>query len=222
MEQKKKFILAIPTIIIIIVTIVGISLIFYNRHFKELSREDAKLLAEKVTSINNISCEIVTESTMQGSSQSIVDYKLKDNKLITKNNDYLTYENDDINSKIQIDDTEKIAFTFKEYESDIQIFKESLCSAVQLLKSEECEYKFIKYETMNGIKCAEIELTEANARFDIWLDRKNGMIVKFEGHDNIEGVGEVTMTRYYRYQIGTVTDNDVSEPDLSGYTIEEL
>ncbi len=222
MENKKKFILAIPTIIIIIVTIVGISLIFYNRHFKKLSRDDAKILAEKVTNINNISCEIVTESTVPGASQYTVDYKLKDNKLITKNNDYLTYENDDENSKIQIDDTEKVAFTFKEYESDIQIFKESLCYALQLLKSDECEYKFLKYETMNGIKCASIELTEGNAKFNFWLDKKTGMIVKFEGNDYIEGIGEVTVTRYYRYQIDSVKDEDVAKPDLTDYTIEEL
>ena len=36
MNEKKNFILAVPTIIIIIVVIAGISTIFYNRNFKKI------------------------------------------------------------------------------------------------------------------------------------------------------------------------------------------
>ena len=38
MNEKKTFILAVPTVIIIIIAIVGISLIFYNRNFKKMNR----------------------------------------------------------------------------------------------------------------------------------------------------------------------------------------
>ena len=62
MKEKKVFILAIPTIIVIIVVIVGIALIFYNRNFKKMSKDDAYVLASKVAVINNISCEVLTET----------------------------------------------------------------------------------------------------------------------------------------------------------------
>ena len=63
MNEKKTFILAVPTVIIIIIAIVGISLIFYNRNFKKMNRDDVKTLAQKVATIVNISCEIAIESS---------------------------------------------------------------------------------------------------------------------------------------------------------------
>ena len=78
--MKKNFILAVPTIIIIIVVIAGISTIFYNRNFKKMNKEDVKTLAQKVATINNISCEIITESSEENVSKTISDYKLNNNK----------------------------------------------------------------------------------------------------------------------------------------------
>lgn len=222
MEQKKKFILAIPTIIIIVVAILGICLIFYNRHFKKLSREDAKILAGKVANINNISCEIVTEGTMQDGTQIVTNYKLKDNKMIETSGSYVTYEDDNENIKMMLDNDEKIVYVYDEFQSDIDVFKEVLHSAEEILASDEYEYKFLKYETMNGVKCASIMLTYENTTFNIWLDRESGMIVKMTCNDYIEEVGNVTMTSYYRYQLNSVTDDDVSQPNIENYEVENI
>ena len=108
MKEKKKFVLVVPTVVIVL-AIAGILMIFYNRNLKDMSREDAKSLAQKVAIIENISCEIVTESNEIEQGQYVVDYKLKDNKMVYRTDYYTIYDNSDKNTKIQIDDHEKIA-----------------------------------------------------------------------------------------------------------------
>ena len=141
MKENKKFILAIPTLIIIVVTIIGISLIFYNRNLKEMSREDARLLASKVIDINNISCEIVTQNSLQSDVQDVVDYKMKDNKVISIDDSYTVFEDLSQKVKIQIDDSEKTAYVYSVYTDEITNFQEMLYTAEKLLESEEYEYK---------------------------------------------------------------------------------
>ncbi len=220
MKEKKKFILAIPTIIIIIGTLIGISLIFFDRNLKKMDRDEIKLLAEKVVNINNISCEIITENNMEDSSETIDDYKLKDNKISIKNNDYRIYE--DSEQKIQIDDEEKVAYIYNNENDEIVAFEELLCSAERLLESDEYEYNFIKYETMNGIKCVHFTMKNQETCFNIWLDKSSGMIVKMECNTKSENNQEFVLTRYFRYQLNNVKDEDIVKPNLDGYTIEEL
>lgn len=222
MEEKKKFILAVPTIIIIIVAVVGISLIFYNRNVKEMTREDVRTLAQKVAIIDNISCEIVTESSERDNKQSIVDYKMKDNKLISKTDYYTIFDDENEGIKIQIDDTEKVAYVYNEYRSEITSFQEMLCTAEKLLESDEYQYQFVNYETMNGIKCVAFTLSAADTTFNIWMDKSNGMIVKMDCHYHLEGTEEINTVMYYRYQLNNVKDEDVKKPDLTDYSIIEL
>ncbi|MCI8290728.1 MAG: hypothetical protein HFJ25_00505 [Clostridia bacterium] len=222
MEEKKKFILAIPTIVIIVVVIIGIFMIFYKRNVKDMSREDVRILAQKVATINNISCEIVSESNDISKEKSVTDYKLKDRKLACKTDYYTIFDDENENTKIQIDENEKVAYVYKEYKSEIMSFQEMLCTAEKLLESNEYEYKFLKYETMNGIKCVSFSLFNSDSTFDIWLDKSTGMIVKMECHYHMEGVQKIDTAMYYRYQIGVVLDDDVKKPDLTDYSIIDL
>lgn len=222
MEEKKTFILAIPTVIIIIIAIVGISLIFYNRNVKDMTREEVKILAQKVAIIDNISCEILTESDEREESQSIIDYKMKDKKLISKTDYYKIFDDENEGKKIQIDDSEKVAYVYTEYKSEITSFQEMLCTAEKLLESDEYEYKFLGYETMNGVKCVHFTLDNKETTFNIWLDKANGMIVKMECHYHLEGTEEINTTMYYRYQLNNVKNEEVEKPDLTNYSIVEL
>ena len=149
MKEKKVFILAVPTIIIIICVIAGIGLIFYNRNFKKLSRDDAKALAGKVALIENISCEIVTESSESGGFKTISDYKLKNGKLISKVDNFRIYDDSSQKSLIQIDDDAKTAYVYSDYKSEIDNFRMLICSAEKLLESDDLEYKFKEYSTAN-------------------------------------------------------------------------
>lgn len=221
MKEKKKFALLVPTIVIIL-AIVGISMIFYNRNLKNMSREDAKTLAQKVAIIENISCEIVTESNETEQGQYVVDYKLKDNKMVSKTDYYTIYDDANKNTKVQIDDNEKIAYLYNEYKSEILTFKEMLCMVEKMLESDEYKYEFVAYETMNGIKCTNFSLSKEDTTFNVWLDKSNGMIVKIECHYHVPNTEKIDKVMYYRYKIGDVIDEEVETPDLSGYSTIQL
>ena len=222
MNEKKTFILAVPTVIIIIIAIVGISLIFYNRNFKKMNRDDVKTLAQKVATIDNISCEIAIESSEENVESSISDYKLKDGKLISKIDTFEIYDNKDEQSLIQIDSDSKEAYVYSEYDSQIDDFEAMLCTAEKLLESNDYEYIFKDYETVNGVKCVAFSLSNTNTTFDIWLDKSNGMIVKMVCNYSAEGEKTISTTMLYRYKIGSVTDEEVQKPNLEGYTIIDL
>lgn len=222
MNEKKTFILAVPTVIIIIIAIVGISLIFYNRNFKKMNRDDVKTLAQKVATIDNISCEIAIESSEENVESSISDYKLKDGKLISKIDTFEIYDNKDEQSLIQIDRDSKEAYVYSEYDSQIDDFEAMLCTAEKLLESNDYEYIFKDYETVNGVKCVVFSLSNTNTTFDIWLDKSNGMIVKMVCNYSAEGEKTISTTMLYRYKIGSVTDEEVQKPNLEGYTIIDL
>ena len=222
MNEKKTFILAVPTVIIIIIAIVGISLIFYNRNFKKMNRDDVKTLAQKVATIDNISCEIAIESSEENVESSISDYKLKDGKLISKIDTFEIYDIKDEQSLIQIDRDSKEAYVYSEYDSQIDDFEAMLCTAEKLLESNDYEYIFKDYETVNGVKCVAFSLSNTNTTFDIWLDKSNGMIVKMVCNYSAEGEKTISTTMLYRYKIGSVTDEEVQKPNLEGYTIIDL
>lgn len=222
MNEKKTFILAVPTVIIIIIAIVGISLIFYNRNFKKMNRDDVKTLAQKVATIDNISCEIAIESSEENVESSISDYKLKSGKLISKIDTFEIYDNKDEQSLIQIDRDSKEAYVYSEYDSQIDDFEAMLCTAEKLLESNDYEYIFKDYETVNGVKCVAFSLSNTNTTFDIWLDKSNGMIVKMVCNYSAEGEKTISTTMLYRYKIGSVTDEEVQKPNLEGYTIIDL
>lgn len=222
MNEKKTFILAVPTVIIIIIAIVGISLIFYNRNFKKMNRDDVKTLAQKVATIDNISCEIAIESSEENVESSISDYKLKDGKLISKIDTFEIYDNKEEQSLIQIDRDSKEAYVYSEYDSQIDDFEAMLCTAEKLLESNDYEYIFKDYETVNGVKCVAFSLSNTNTTFDIWLDKSNGMIVKMVCNYFAEGEKTISTTMLYRYKIGSVTDEEVQKPNLEGYTIIDL
>lgn len=222
MNEKKTFILAVPTVIIIIIAIVGISLIFYNRNFKKMNRDDVKALAQKVATIDNISCEIAIESSEENVESSISDYKLKSGKLISKIDTFEIYDNKDEQSLIQIDRDSKEAYIYSEYNSQIDDFEAMLCTAEKLLESNDYEYIFKDYETVNGVKCVAFSLSNTNTTFDIWLDKSNGMIVKMVCNYSAEGEKTISTTMLYRYKIGGVTDEEVQKPNLEGYTIIDL
>ncbi len=222
MKEKKKFVLAIPTIIILVVAMVGISMIFYNRNIKEMTRQEAMALAKKVATIDNIFCEIVTETNENNNEKTVVDYKLKNKKLICKTDYYTIYDNEDEKTKIQIDEDEKVAYVYKEYKSEITSFQEMICTAEKLLESDEYEYKFLNYETMNGIKCISFTLSNSESTFNIWLDKSSGMIVKMECNYHKPGIQNINTIMYYRYQIGSIVDADVKNVDLTDYSVIEL
>lgn len=221
MKEKKIFILAVPTIIIIVIAIIGISLIFYSRNFKKMSKEDVKLLAQKVAKIENISCEVVTTTDKEEGIQSVEDYKLKNGVMISKVDDFVIYDNKETQTLMQIDDEEKLVYTYGQYNSEIDNFKTMLLTAESLLMNDKNEYVFKDLVTMNGIKCINFELKNNDTVFEIWMDKKTGMIVKMDTHYGT-GDSQMNISVVYRYQIDNVKDEDIVIPDTTGYKVINL
>lgn len=214
MKEKKVFILAVPTIIIIIVVIVGISLIFYNRNFKKLSKQDAYHLAEKVAVINNASCEIITE-TNYGTNR--VEYKVNDDIVLSVTSgiggDYTIY--DDGENKLQIDKEGKEVYIYHDYQTEKNIFMQEICQVAKLLEVDNYTYTFVEYTKMNGLKTAHFKLEDNNSLYEVWLDKESGMIQEIDYSNKNEK--DEWYKKHYRYSIGTVTEEQVKKPDITGY-----
>ena len=208
MQEKKKFILAVPTVIIIIIFIISIFFIFYKKNIKDMTKDEALVLAEKVLRIDNLSCEIIAK---QGDTENATDYK-RLGKLVYMKSDELE----------QYLDTEKEECIYSS-NAVIDSYNEMIYTGVSFLKDESLNYKFNKYEKVNGIDCASITLNNSTTNINMWLDKSSGMITKFS-IKYLEEEGDET-TYVYRYQIGKVKENEVKAPDLSsleGYDILDM
>ena len=163
-----------------------------------MTKEDVKTLAQKVATINNISCEVLTESSEVEIAGTISDYKLCNNKLVSNVDNFKMYDDKNEKTLLQIDEKQKIVYQYKEYNSALDEFETMICSVAKLLESDEYQYEFKNYETVNGI------------------------IVKMICHYIGDGSNSIDTTLNYRYQLNNVTDEDVKKPDLTGYTITEI
>lgn len=217
MQEKKKFILAVPTVIIIIIFIIALAYLIYSKNFKPLSKEKAIELAEMAVTIDNFSCQLVIE---QDGEEFVTDYKRKDNIVYMKEVDYEEYLNIDTSECVYIDRENKEAYTYTS-DSVLESYNTRLYAGIQSLENGDYSYTFNEYEKVNGIKCASITLSNDSENIDMWIDTKAGMITKYVITNKSEEDGN-SATYIYRYQIGNVTDEDVKVPDLSEYTVLEM
>lgn len=217
MQEKKKFILAVPTVIIIIIFIIALAYLIYSQNFKPLSKEKAIELAEMAVTIDNFSCQLVIE---QDGEEFVTDYKRKDNIVYMKEVDYEEYLNIDTSECVYVDRENKEAYTYTS-DSVLESYNTRLYAGIQSLENGDYSYTFNEYEKVNGIKCASITLSNDSENIDMWIDTKAGMITKYVITNKSEEDGN-SATYIYRYQIGNVTDEDVKVPDLSEYTVLEM
>lgn len=217
MQEKKKFILAVPTVIIIIIFIIALAYLIYSKNFKPLSKEKAIELAEMAVTIDNFSCQLVIE---QDGEEFVTDYKRKDNIVYMKELDYEEYLNIDTSECVYVDRENKEAYTYTS-DSVLESYNTRLYAGIQSLENGDYSYTFNEYEKVNGIKCASITLSNDSENIDMWIDTKAGMITKYVITNKSEEDGN-SSTYIYRYQIGNVTDEDVKVPDLSEYTVLEM
>lgn len=218
MSEKKKFILAVPTVIIIIIFIVTMCFMIYNKNYKPLTKEEAMHLAERAVTIDNLSCQIMAK---QEEKESVVNYKRKGNMVYRESDGCEEYLNIETSECVYIDEENKEAYKYIS-DSVIESYNEMIYIGIQSLKDENVEYKFKNYEKVNGIDCAAINLSNENTVMDLWLDRENGMVTKFAITYKVEGMEDSTTTYIYRYQIGKVTDENITVPDLSDYVVMDM
>lgn len=218
MPEKKKFILAVPTVIIIIIFIVTMSYMVYQKNYKPLTKEEAMHLAERAVTIDNLSCQIMAK---QEDKESVVNYKRKGNIVYRESDNCEEYLNIETSECVYIDVENKEAYKYTS-DSVIESYNEMIYIGIQSLRDESLIYKFVNYEKVNGINCAAVNLTGENTVMDLWLDRDTGMVTKFTITYKADGIEDSTTTYIYRYQIGKVTDENITVPELSDYIVMDI
>lgn len=219
MQEKKKFILAVPTVIIIIIFIISMIFIFYKKNIKDMTKDEALVLAEKVLRIDNLSCQIVAK---QGETETTTNYKRFGKYIYMENDELKQYLDTDTSECVYVDTKEKEAYKYNS-NAIIDNYNEMIYTGVSFLKDETLNYKFNKYEKVNGIECVSITLSNESTNVNIWFDKSSGMVAKFS-IKYLEEEGEET-TYVYRYQIGKVNEEEIKAPDLNtleGYDILDM
>lgn len=215
MQEKKKFILAVPTVIVIIIFIIGMSLIYYNKNYKPLSQEEALNLAKRAVAIDNLSCQVVVK---QNDNESTTDYKRNSSKVYIKADDYIELVDTKSNECTYIDEENKEVYKYVS-DSVLESFNSIIYAGIQALQDSTMSYSFEKYEKINGIKCAAVKVKDKSTEITMWIDRDTGMLAKFEIVYKADEEEDSKTEYIYRYQIGSVTDDDLKLPSTEDYTL---
>lgn len=88
-----------------------------------------------------------------------------------------------------------------------------IMSVFSNVKSEEC----------NGKQCYKIEVAYSltSPKMTIYFDKDTGLKVRDFNGTSGENENKINIVSDYRYEFNNVKDNDLKEPDISEYTIQE-
>ena len=221
-----KQIRVLVIIILILVVILGIKIsgikIFEKKG--ELTLEQVKEIVAKSENITNYYCE--KEGEENGFFKSI---KRKDNIKVeepeeTRSN-YIIYRwiNDEKNKVVCVSNSYHKDYPNKKVAvvqyTDLykgNYYQQSLFDSI-LNQMEEYEYK--GEEIYNKYDCIVVNFKmNDKSNVELWIDKESGFIMK----EIIEEDGKTTYEVKLNYKFNCVTDDDVKEPDLSNYEVEEM
>lgn len=225
-EEKKDNKKIVRGIIVVLGIIVILYLLFIMRnsiilnvlHNKNMSYENN----------NNIYKKVVSEQADGRVMEAEVFYKDGTDKTI------LSYNGENVAIQIDNADTHKF-FSIKNKRATIQN-NQGLVTKTQIPDFTETYYGFwgifvngatnlITSANVNGVECYKItgplESIIASAEIkgfpSVYIEKETGLPVKCE--QTLKDGRVITTT--YEFEFGVVTDEDLSEPDLSEYEIEE-
>ena len=222
----------IINIITITIAIIVIILAYYMITNSKYSRKFVKELIEKNGETHNYIIEIEsnsindTETTIQKITQK--DDARKEENI--KRETITWYAND----FVIIKDTEK---TYSKLDGGIvdengerkKIYiPTSEIISINPLKSEfnsyadtynDSNYKFLKKENYNDIKCIVVEFSSVNEenKTKAWIDLETGFVLKEEEYSG----GILERTTKYKVEANVVTNEDIDLPNLDEYTYIE-
>ena len=233
MEKKKIKIIKIVLIIVGIILLVF--LVRTTRNMIILKKIDNAV--SKYQNANNVH---ITSYTYYGDGLNIKESYQKDDKYIVKVNvdsknhkrmviNYCDGKN--INSYIE-SDGDKVAIlssngkisvqpeTFENYSENSRLLDLLLMSCRISIKSEVCNGKeCYKLSLSNMVASDNEDLSKIES--SIYFDKETGLIVREMDGTSGEGKDEFNTVKDMKYEFDKVTDADIVEPDISGYTIQE-
>ena len=183
-------------IITIVVLIIGLIIFYISTFNKKMSKDEFIELMKSFKNVSNAKIESSIETK----------YIKGDNSVSIRKDGVLTWVNSKDKKCISWS-PENRTYSNLEYVEDITGL-------------EDAEYNFCGFENLNGTKCAvaEFKLSDVNLITKIWLDTKNGAVLKTVNKGKNELNEEYEITEEYTVTYNVVNDSDVEKPSLEGYT----
>lgn len=193
-------------VILILATILGIRI--HNSNKKpEYTLRDIQLILKKSEQLTNYECEINFGEFKY--------YKRKNNKIsLQSNSNQMIYRDYDKNMQITCKDLDNKKFYIESNISIQEIPSSNLYTATfsaDELPIQGFKLKNVKKENYNGANCLKTEFENKEEKTSIfWIDINTGLVMKVDFLDGTKNE--------YKYKFDTVTESDVTPPDLTGYT----
>lgn len=215
----KKAVILLLVIIIILVIVLALKITNNNSEdSNKYTRTDAITLIKKGENYNNYYCENTNFE------QKII-RKIKDNKMVVVNDHLTIYIDYNSNKRTILKNTENIAIVSSLDSSKFtNIDKNYFQECIDVLNDfENYEYKFIKEEKINEFDCIKIALTSKSIEsiydYEIWIDISSGLVTKTILYNNEMNSN---MTKEYNLKLNSITDEEVTTPDLSNYNVTKV
>ena len=216
-KTKKKHTMLKVILFLVIIFIAGFTGIILRRisiltaHAEQIE-EGLKQNNYSVTAINNSGTDKMTcLRLMYKDDKAVRILQLSDGRVM-----YTYYDNNQSITRID-DNTNKIAFI--KYGEDRDTIVKTMATSIYNNNFPTFN-KFIAIlntsitnEKYYGKDCYKIKIFDTTS----WIDKENLLVLKTESN-NDDGTDEPSVS-LYQYEFGTVTNKEVSKPDLTGYKI---
>ena len=195
-------------IILIFAAILGFKILSPStKQIAKYSKADIIELVDKTASSNNYMCEFTSDGYPAS-------YKFKDNVLIS---DYLytsMYIDYNTGEKIMLNKETKRAIVKIDKTAPTPLLYAS--SIYDLLKDKDSYFKYLREEAYNSHPCIVVELRSSTAKYEVWIDSESGFVLKL-----VENKGFISDTTEYNLTFNALTEDVMTKPDLSKYTMKE-
>lgn len=220
MEETKKshkvrnIIFIILAIILVAVLAVGI---YYGRKYFMVQ----DLLSKQASLKNCTNYSFTTEDESSESKQTI-DYKIKDQKQL------LTIHSEEENYAMWYDsETKELISVSLDFQfatvSQMEDSNSFTITSMPLITDEDAQWILtfsaeIASVKINGIDCYQLKMDETTQ----YYAKENGLLMRSENSVVIDGQKYDSIINLKNWQINSLTEDDMSRPDLSNYTVSYI
>lgn len=211
-KNQKIFVLAI--IVILLITVISIVCVMLGQN-----SQNNKILAllEKNKEYTNYTYEFTPTNDIIAKSS----VKYKDSFMTrTIREDKLLWGDFSTGKIIVVNEAEKKAVIGNN--TTIIGLSNDILLPLNLFSDSQYQYTSNKKATYRNISCYIITLkstTTSNGELKLWIEEDTGLLMKIE--DTIHTNNEYILSGEYIITLNSVSDQEVAEPSIDGYSIEE-
>lgn len=202
----KKIVIVLLIIIVILAIILGIKILNKdNNNYNYISSEELKIILLSALDNNNYTYTIIEDGERRVK-------KVKDNIIVTKSDNIISWANNDTKEVIAIDEDKKIAVITYEKTDKTLIRKDFLDIETLINDYYKDNLFYIKNEKFKGKECIVIDVGEDKSE-RYWIDKESGFIIKYVSNT---GGDEIL----FEIELNNVKDSDIERPSLEKYEVK--